>query len=107
MRIRSLLLLAVACTQLGATDCGQALKDTGFDLWCGDHLCDWKIERGDIKRVPTWNEGDPGVELIGLDAAIEQLSPVDSGDGDCLQFSMIANVDDTADVELNIDVFGD
>ena len=107
MRITTIVFILAAGSQLGATDCGNALKDTGFDLWCGDQLCAWKVERGDVARVPTWNEGDPGVELVGSDVAIEQLSPVDSGDGNCLEFKMIANVDETADVELDIDVFGD
>ncbi len=56
---------------------------------------------------PTWNEGDPGVELVGGDVAIEQLSPVDSADGTCLEFDLIANVDSDAQVTLDIDVFGD
>lgn len=99
--------LAIALSQLGATDCGQVLRDPGFDLWCGNELCAWKIERGQIARVPTWNDGDPGVELVGADAAIEQLSPVASSDGHCLEFSMIANVDDAAELVLNVDVFGD
>lgn len=107
MRAPTLFIAALAVSQMGNTDCGQAIRDSGFDLWCGDQLCAWKLERGDIKRVPTWNEGDSGVELDGTDVAIEQLSPVDSGDGTCIEFTMVANVDKNADVELNVDVFGD
>jgi hypothetical protein len=103
--LSSLLFAAVAGSQLGSTDCGQVLRDPGFDLWCGDSLCAWKVERGDIKKVPTWNEGDPGVELVGTDVAIEQLSPVSSAS--CIEFDLIADVDQSADVELNIDVDGD
>ena len=66
-----------------ASTCGAATQ-----------LCAWKLERGDIKRVPTWNEGDSGVELDGTDIAIEQLSPVDSSDGTCIEFTLVANVDD-------------
>jgi hypothetical protein len=97
----------IAISQLGATDCGNALRDPGFDLWCGDQLCAWKVERGEVERVPTWNEGDPGVALVGDDVAIEQLSPVASTDGACIEFSMIADVDLGTDVYLDIDVFGD
>src|SRR5258706_9723063 len=100
-------LVVVAASQLGATDCGQALRDPGYDLWCGQELCAWKVERGDVKRVPTWNEGDPGVELVGDDVAIEQLSPVDWLDGSCIEFDMISNVATDATVKLNVDVFGD
>lgn len=107
MKASTFLFAAVALSQMGATDCGQVLRDPGFDLWCGDQLCAWKTERGDVKKVPTWNEGDPGVELVGDDVAIEQLSPVASTDGDCIEFDMIANVDASSQVELNIDIFGD
>jgi hypothetical protein len=103
----TILIALVAASQLGATDCGQALRDPGFDLWCGDQLCAWKVERGSVLRVPTWNEGDPGVELAGSDVAIEQLSPVSSGDGSCLELDLIANIDPDADVELRVDVSGD
>ncbi len=103
----TILFLGAVASQLGNTDCGQALKDPGFDLWCGDSLCDWKLERGAVNRVPTWNEGDPGVELVGTDVAIEQLSPVDGNDGVCLEFTLIADVAEDADVELNVDVMGD
>ena len=107
MRIPSLFILAAAVSQMGATDCGNVLSDPGFDLWCGDKLCDWKIERGSITRVPTWNQGDPGVELDGSDVAIEQTSPVASSDGSCIEFDMITDVSIDAQVVLNIDVYGD
>ena len=62
-------------------------------------MCAWKTERGDVQKVPTWNAGDPGVELVGNDVAIEQVSPVDSGDGSCLEFDLIADVDENAQVD--------
>ncbi|MEO6774260.1 MAG: hypothetical protein ABI467_14770 [Kofleriaceae bacterium] len=101
------MLVAAAVSQMGATDCGNALRDPGFDLWCGDQMCAWKVERGEAHKVPTWNAGDPGVELVGSDVAIEQVSPVDSGDGACIEFDLIADVDESSQVALNIDVFGD
>ncbi len=60
-KLTNILFLAVLATQLGNTNCGQALRDPGYDLWCGDDLCAWKVERGEIKRVATWHEGDAGV----------------------------------------------
>jgi hypothetical protein len=108
MRIATGVFVAVAVSQMGATDCGgNALRDPGFDLWCGEGLCAWKVERGEVVKVSTWNEGDPGVELAGDDVAIEQLSPVTSSDGSCLEFSMIANIESTAQVTLDLDIFGD
>lgn len=105
--IGSSIVLVAALSQLGSTDCGQAIRDDGFDLWCGDELCAWKVERGAVERVASWNEGDYAVELVGEDVAIEQLSPVNGSDGGCLRFSLIANVEDTAEVRLNVDVEGD
>jgi hypothetical protein len=93
--------------QLGATDCGQITRDPGFALWCGDELCTWKTLRGEVRRAPTWHAQDAGVELVGPDTAIAQLTPVDSGDATCIRFELLANVDANAEVLLKIDVFGD
>jgi hypothetical protein len=106
MRIQ-LSLLLLAATQIGATDCGEVLRDPGFDVWCGENLCVWKVVRGDVKRVDTWHEGDSGVELIGTDAAIAQLSPVNFGDGNCIEFELLANVSKEASAHLELDIYGD
>lgn len=106
--MKKLALLAVlAFSQVGATDCGTVIRDPGFDLWCGDEPCSWKVIRGDIRRVGTWHKGDSGIELVGLDAAIQQLAPVTGLDGNCIEFTLLANVDANADLFLHIDVFGD
>jgi hypothetical protein len=107
--IFTLTLIAAALSQMGSTGgCDhQVLRDPSFDLWCGDQMCAWTVERGEVKRVPTWHEGDSGVELVGADTAIEQVSPVDSSDGTCIQFDLVANVDENTEVRLNIDVFDD
>ena len=107
MRIPTLLFVAAAVSQMGATDCGNALRDPGFDLWCGDQMCAWKVETGSVQKVATWNEGDPGVELIDDGTKIEQVSPVAQADGSCLEFDLIANVDADAQVALNLDVYAD
>ena len=98
----------LALSSMGATNCGgDAIKDTGFDLWCGDSLCAWKLERGTLEQVPTWHEGDSGVSLTADDTAIEQLSQFNSGDGTCLEFDFVANVTDDAEVYFNVDLEGD
>jgi hypothetical protein len=107
VHLSTIVLALAAFSQLGSSDCGQVIRDPGFDLWCGDQMCAWKVERGTATKVPTWNKGDFGVLLDGDDVAIEQLSPVDYHDGSCLEFDLVANVDDLAQVDLNIDVFGD
>jgi hypothetical protein len=106
MRIQ-LGLLLLAATQLGATDCGEVIRDAGFDLWCGDELCTWKLVRGDVRRVDTWHAGDSGVELLGEDAAISQLTPVNYSDGTCLELDFVANVEPNAAAQLRIDIYGD
>jgi hypothetical protein len=109
MRSLTFYLIAIAAaSQLGATDCGGTItRDPGFDLWCGDSLCAWKLERGDVRRVPTWHAADSGVELVDAESVIEQFTPVDSRDGTCIKFDLIADVDDTAQVELGVDIYGD
>jgi hypothetical protein len=102
-----LVMIAAAGSQLGNTDCGQALRDPGFDLWCDGQLCAWSVERGEVAQVPTWIDGDSGVSLVGSDTAIEQLSPVTSHDGTCLEFDLVTNIDDDAEVVLNVDLDGD
>lgn len=107
MKRTSVFLICIASTQLGATDCGQVLEDPGFDLWCGEELCSWELARGEVRRAPTWHSADAGVELVGSDAAIWQRSPVESADGDCIHFELVANVGDDVEALLSVDVFGD
>ena len=107
-RAWSVIAAALAAGQLGATDCGGGItRDPGFDLWCGDQLCAWKIERGDVRRAATWHEADSGVELLDPDTAIEQFTPVNSKDGTCIRFDLISDVAETAQAELAIDIYGD
>lgn len=104
------LLLVVALFQIGAGECTTSpppIRDTGFDLWCGDHLCLWKVVRGDVARVGTWHGADSGVEFRGGDTAIQQFSEISGNDGTCIEFKMIANVEETAEVYLSVDVYGD
>ncbi|HPH66274.1 MAG TPA: hypothetical protein PLF40_11035 [Kofleriaceae bacterium] len=105
--IFALLLIAAAASQLGATDCGgdpPIIVDPGFDLWCGDQLCAWHVDRGEIKKAATWHSEDAGVELLSADTAISQLSQTHA---QCIEFSFIANVDPTVDLRLEADVFND
>lgn len=110
MRLPLSFILAVAAfSQVGATEgCGGGvLRDPGFELWCGEALCSWKVVRGDVRQVPTWHTSDSGVELLGADAAISQLSPVSRSDGSCIRLEFVANVDQNVDARLVIDVYGD
>ena len=107
MKRVSLAVAVVAFSQIGATDCGQVIRDPGFDVWCGDSLCSWKLLRGDIERVGTWHESDSGVGFLGDDTAIQQVAPVNSIDGLCIRFSMVTDIAENAEVFLDIDVEAD
>lgn len=106
-RIFTGLVMALALSQGGATDCGQIIDNRGFDLWCGDRLCAWELEKGAVERAPTWNEADSGVAMIGDDVAISQLTPVEDADGHCVRVTMVADLDEAAEVRLQVDVYGD
>ncbi len=99
--------LAIVATSGGATDCGAIIDDSGFDLWCGDRLCRWDLEKGQVAQAPTWHRDDHGVELIGADVALSQLTEVTSGDGRCVAFDLVADVAADAEVFLEIDLYGD
>lgn len=108
MRIPYPCLIVAAGAQLGATDCdGGITRDPGFDLWCGDALCAWKLERGEVRRAPTWHAEDAGVELVAPGTAIEQFTPATSRDGTCIRFDLIADAAESAQAELAIDIYGD
>lgn len=107
-RAPACLVAVLAASQLGATDCnGGIIRDPGFDLWCGEALCAWKVEHGSVRRTATWHEADSGVELVDADTAIEQFTPVDHLDGTCIRFDLISDVAETAQAELAVDIYGD
>ncbi len=105
--ISTLVVVAAALSQGGATNCGQIVEDRGFDLWCGEALCTWTLEKGAIQRAATWHPDDIGVEMIGDDTAISQMTPVVASDGTCVRFTLVADVAEDAEVRLAMDVFGD
>ena len=99
--------VALALSQGGATECGQIIDDQGFDLWCGDHLCNWTLEKGEVRPAATWHADDSGVEMVGDDVAISQITPVEAPDGHCVRVTMVADVEESAEVRLAVDVFAD
>ena len=103
----SFILGAAAFASMGATDCGQIIDDAGFDLWCGPSLCKWQVESGEIRKVATWHASDAGVELLGSEAKISQLTDVNNFDGTCVRFQMVADLDESVDLRLQMDVWGD
>lgn len=103
-RARVPLALAItAMFALSGYNCNDVLDDPGFDLWCEDRLCAWELESGGIERVQTWHESDYGVEFIGTDVAISQFTDESPR---CLRFELIADVEEDAEVVLELDLFG-
>jgi hypothetical protein len=106
-RIAGGLVVVLALSQGGATKCGQVISNQGFDLWCGESLCEWVLEKGEVRPAPTWHGDDSGVEMVGDDVAISQLTPVVDADGRCVRMTMVADVEESAEVRLIVDVWGD
>src|SRR5262245_7363608 len=80
-------------------------EDPGFDEWCGERLCRWELERGEIRKAPTWHERDHGVELVGADVVLSQATDISSQS--CLQFELIADIEPAASVYLEMDFLSD
>lgn len=109
--MKNLTTLALATSSFllltGYNACDPVIENNGFDLWCGDELCTWELEKGAIERVPTWHTGDYGVDFVGDAVAISQLRDIDSNDIDCLRFDLVARAEETATMTLELDFYDD
>lgn len=102
----ALFLAAVYATQVGHNSCsGDLLHDSGFDLWCGESLCSWQVEKGEVRQAPTWHEADLGVELVGDEVVISQRADVSNVN--CVLFDLVADIDLDATVTLEMDLYDD
>ena len=108
-RLLVLLLVTFACA-LVANGCGTPIvQDPNFHTWCGDQLCSWKLESGEIAKVPTWHKNDTGVELLDSHDAshVTAISQRSSTTPRCLEFSVIADVAAEAQVSISVDFGAD
>jgi len=104
----ALVLLGAALSLGGWSSCEPSLTaDPSFDLWCGEQLCAWRLEAGEVRRVATWHPADAGVELHGDPAAISQLLAIASREVSCLRFETLAQIDADASVSLEMDFLDD
>ncbi len=92
-------LLLPACFETDVID------DAGFQMWCGNSLCAWSLEEGDIRRVPTWHEHDYAVELVGSPVVLSQQAQRSSAA--CVRVELIADVEPAAQMTAEIDYDGD
>lgn len=104
-RLAYLVLFACASLVLGAKGCdGDIISDPTFHTWCGDSLCEWKVEEGHVSRAPTWHQNDYGVSLDSTPTAISQTV---NDSPKCILFTTIADVDPSAQVVLQLDFDAD
>ncbi|MBW1806592.1 MAG: hypothetical protein JRJ19_06385 [Deltaproteobacteria bacterium] len=88
--------------------CGPPIDlDPGFDLWCGNDLCAWTVESGDVARVATWHRADYGVELVGDPVVIYQTSEITSAEADCFEFELQADSDPGVALSISMDFLDD
>jgi hypothetical protein len=80
-------------------------EDPSFDDWCGDQLCHWQLTQGNIQKVPTWNDHDYGVSLLGSQVTLTQHTDISAVP--CLEFKVIADLDPAASVFLEMSFTGD
>lgn len=80
-------------------------EDPSFDDWCGAELCHWQLAQGTIQKVPTWNDHDYGVSLLGPQVTLTQKTDISSVP--CLEFKVIADLDPAASVYLEMSFTGD
>jgi hypothetical protein len=83
------------------------VADPGFDVWCGDKLCNWQVDRGMIARVPTWHRSDYGVALLTGDTAISQAVPATSVVTKCMRVNLVSDADEVAGLTLEMDFLDD
>lgn len=97
----TLALSATTSAGCGASD-SKYLYDPGFDVWCGDSLCNWSVEEGSITKASTWHPGDAGVELVGPTVVLSQIVEFKMGPPKCLDLRFVADVHDTSlSIELD------
>lgn len=105
-RLALAFLILVAPTQMGA-GCDPLVLDSSFELWCGERLCAWSVDEGEIRRVPTWHEKDSGVELVGPAVRLSQRADLDENRAKCLRFELSADIADGATLALEMDFLDD
>lgn len=87
-------------------DCeGDIVQDPTFRDWCGDSLCAWTLDAGQIAPAPTWNQNDLGVSFVQQGTKISQATTESSAT--CILFTSVADLDPSADLVLGVDFNSD
>ena len=102
---RAALLFSLLVFVVSAAACETDLvDDPGFQLWCGEELCAWELEEGEIRKVPTWHTHDYGVDLVGAPVLLSQGAR--SG-ASCVRIEVTSRVEPGAMVTVEVDADGD
>jgi hypothetical protein len=80
------------------------VDDPGFQLWCGEQLCAWDLEEGEIQKVPTWHTHDYGVDLVGAPVLLSQVARRSAS---CVRIEVTSRVEAGAMVAIEVDADGD
>jgi hypothetical protein len=99
--LRLLLVLptfAIICG--GPTD---LLSDPLFEAWCDDGPCDWEIEEGQVLPETLWHPEEVGPRLRGDPVRLSTLSGVTSEQATCLQFTVAAQREGRANLDILLD----
>jgi len=95
--VTAFLSMAVTCES-------DLIDDVGFQLWCGERLCYWDLEEGEIRKVSTWHTNDYGVDLVGSPVL---LSHEARGTASSLTIEVTSDIEQGAMVSVEIDYSGD
>jgi hypothetical protein len=100
--------LVLAASALGADCEGNIVNDPTFRDWCGDSLCSWQTDSGQIRRVPTWDANDLGVSFLDNGAVGTEISQAtEESQATCILFTSVGNIDPAADMSLTVDFDND
>jgi hypothetical protein len=100
-----LVVLGLGMASLGGDCDGDIAQDPTFRDWCGDSLCAWHLDAGQVKPVPTWSDDDLGVGFELTPTQISQATTESSAT--CLLFTSVADIDPAADMTLSVDFNSD
>lgn len=100
-RFTLLVLLPTFLVTTGSYCETDILEDVAFQFWCGDQPCEWEVEEGEVRQVPTWHEHDYAIELVGAPVVVSQLAK--RGSSSCVRIELIADVEPSAMFFVEID----
>jgi len=100
-RFTLLVLLPTFLVTTGSYCESDILEDVAFQFWCGDQPCEWEVEEGEVRQVPSWHEHDYAIELVGAPVVVSQLAK--RGSRSCVRIELIADVEPSAMFFVEID----